>query len=91
VPQNKNDHEDGYTARGADCKGMRISKEWNLARCHQRKPATKSQKFLADVNATLEQRKYPLTDQTGTLEGAALVTEIADRLPWPCRAQPLNV
>ena len=39
------------------------------------KPATKSQKFLADVNATLEQRKYPLTDQTGTLDGAALVTE----------------
>ena len=39
------------------------------------KPATKSQKFLADVNATLGQRKYPLTDQTGILDGAALVTE----------------
>ena len=39
------------------------------------KPATKAQKFLADVNATLGQRKYPLTDQTGILDGAALVTE----------------
>jgi hypothetical protein len=39
------------------------------------KPATKSQKFLADVNAMLGQRKYLLTDQTGILDGAALVTE----------------
>jgi hypothetical protein len=36
------------------------------------KPATTSQKFLADVNATLAQRTHPLTD---SLDGAALVTE----------------
>jgi hypothetical protein len=39
------------------------------------KPAANSQKFLADVNARLQQRKFPLTDETGTLDGAALVTE----------------
>jgi hypothetical protein len=61
-----------------------IEVEWLLYRSHDDgadhrraarvflKPATTSQKFLADVNATLEQRKYPLTDP---LDGAALVTE----------------
>ncbi len=39
------------------------------------RPATKSQKFLADVNAMLGQRKYPLTNQTSILDGAALITE----------------
>jgi len=39
------------------------------------KPAIKSQKFLADINASLQQGKYPLTDQTSILDGAALVTE----------------
>jgi hypothetical protein len=39
------------------------------------KPAPKSQEFLADVNASLRQRKYPLTDQTSSPDGAALITE----------------
>ncbi len=38
------------------------------------RPATKSHKFLADVNAMLGQRKYPLTNQTSILDGAALIT-----------------
>ena len=52
-----------------------VSAEYRRAARVFLKPATKSQKFLADVNATLRQRKYPLTDQAGSIDGAALVTE----------------
>ena len=60
--------------------------EWLASRLHDEsadhrraarvflKPAMKPQKFLTDLNTWLEQRKYPMTDQTN-LDGAALVTE----------------
>jgi hypothetical protein len=39
------------------------------------KPTAKPQKFLADVNARVRQRKDPLPDPTSSLDGAALGTE----------------